>query len=203
MNDLVLNAMRLAEYAHRTHYKDPVGQFRKAPDGEDRPAYFLHLSEVAWMLNEAGCAAETIAAGYLHDVIEDCEGWDKERLANEIGSDAVVDLVDWVTEPGKDQMNNAGREAPWEERNRAYIQRLADAPDAALAISCADKTSNLRDMVRLTDKGHTLDAFLSRGHAQQLKKFTELDALFAGRVPETLLRRYREAFGRFQAIEAA
>ncbi len=44
MTDLVLDAMRLAERAHRLR-----NHFRKAPEGEDRPAYFLHLAEVAWM----------------------------------------------------------------------------------------------------------------------------------------------------------
>jgi hypothetical protein len=43
-DDLVLNAMRLAEFAHRQRHHR-----RKAPPGEDRPAYFLHLAEVAWL----------------------------------------------------------------------------------------------------------------------------------------------------------
>ena len=62
---LVMNAMRLAEYAHRR-----IGHRRKAPPGEDRPAYFLHLTEVAWLLVEAGVQDEEwIAAAFLHDVI--------------------------------------------------------------------------------------------------------------------------------------
>ena len=51
-NNLVMDAMRLAERAHRLK-----NQFRKAPKGEDRPSYFLHLVEVAWMLQQAGLAA--------------------------------------------------------------------------------------------------------------------------------------------------
>ena len=42
-NNLVMDAMRLAEHAHRL-----IGQFRKAPEGDDRPSYFLHLVEDAW-----------------------------------------------------------------------------------------------------------------------------------------------------------
>lgn len=194
MNDLVLNAMRLAEFAHRGH-------LRKAPAGEDRPVYFLHLSEVAWMLGEAGCSEETIAAGFLHDVIEDCEGWDKARLAAEIKNDTVSELVYWVTEPGKDGLNNKGNEAPWEERNADYIKKLASAPNDAVAISCADKTSNLRDMVRLSDKGHALDDFLSRGYPVQMKKFAALDELFENRVPDRLLVQYRNVLELFRAIK--
>jgi len=67
MDDLVLRAMRLAERAHREN-----NHFRKAPDGLDRPAYFLHLAEVAWILQEGGLPDEVVAAGYLHDTLEDC-----------------------------------------------------------------------------------------------------------------------------------
>ena len=87
---LVLDAMRLAERVHRTRKQGP--HLRKAPDGEDRPPYFIHLAEVGWMLQNAGLDAETVAAGYLHDVIEDC-GYTKERLLKAIGNRRVVALV--------------------------------------------------------------------------------------------------------------
>ncbi len=150
------------------------------------------------MLSEATCSEETIAAGFLHDVIEDCEGWDRERLASEIGNERIADLVFWVTEPGKDGLNNEGNKAPWEERNAAYIKKLASASKDAVAISCADKTSNLRDMVRLTDKGYALDDFLSRGHSKQLEKFKILGQIFENTVPSQLLDRYRDALEQFQ-----
>ncbi len=64
-NDLVLRAMRLAEKAHRT--REAGSHFRKGPGSVDKPSYFLHLTEVAWMLQDAGYAASVVAAGYLHD----------------------------------------------------------------------------------------------------------------------------------------
>lgn len=50
--NLVLDAMRLAERAHRTRPQGP--HHRKAPEGEDRPAYFIHLAQVGCMLVIAG-----------------------------------------------------------------------------------------------------------------------------------------------------
>lgn len=50
--NLVLDAMRLAERAHRTRPQGP--HHRKNPEGEDRPAYFIHLAQVGWMLQDAG-----------------------------------------------------------------------------------------------------------------------------------------------------
>ncbi len=201
MSKLVFKAMRMAEKAHRIDYKDEKGHFRKAPEGKDRPAYFLHLCEVAWMLQDAGLDEETVAAGYLHDMIEDCEGWDKAKLAKKIDNDTVVKLVSWVTEPGKDGKNNAGNEAPWKVRNEAYIEQLRKAPDEALAISCADKTSNIRDMNRLRKEGCSLDDFLSTGHEAQLDKFKTLERLFEGKVPAALLKRYRKALDLFRVIK--
>jgi len=180
-DDLVLDAMRIAERAHRGR-----NHFRKAPGDEDRPAYFLHLTEVAWMLQDAGLSDEVVAAGFLHDVIEDCR-YTRDQIAQEIGDERVADLVQSVTEPEK--TNNR-----WEERNEAYRDRIKTASDEVLALSCADKTSNLRDMVRMLERGHALESFMSRGMEQQLAKFEALDALFRGRVPPKLQVRFDNAF---------
>jgi (p)ppGpp synthase/HD superfamily hydrolase len=178
--DLVPDAMRIAERAHRGN-----NHFRKAPTGEDRPAYFLHLTEVAWMLQDAGLADQVVAAGFLHDLIEDC-GYTRDQIAAETGNDYVADLVQTVSEPAK-------RHNSWEDRNQVYLERMRRASDDALALSCADKTSNLRDMVRLLERGHTLEAFMSRGMDQQLRKFEALDAVFRGRVPARLRARFDSA----------
>jgi (p)ppGpp synthase/HD superfamily hydrolase len=144
MNDdssvLVLHAIRIAEYAHRTPPRPAPtqGTRRTGP-----PYYFVHLAEVAWMLSDAGCSHEVIAAGYLHDVIEDC-GYTGNQLEEEIGSSHVRDLVEWVTEP--DRLGENGKKLPWEVRNRNYLERIKKAPVEALTLSCADKTANIREM---------------------------------------------------------
>jgi (p)ppGpp synthase/HD superfamily hydrolase len=187
--DLVLDAMRLAERAHRQR-----NHFRKAPEGEDRPAYFLHLAEVAWMAEEAGLDPEIVAAGFLHDIIEDC-GYTRERLAGEIGSARVAELVEWVSEPDRDHS--------WETRNDAYLKRMQGAPTEVLALSCADKTSNLRDMNRLLVKGHATDSFTSKNHATQRAKVEALDQLYRGAVPRPLYARFEAALVEFRDHEEA
>lgn len=168
MNILVLDAIRLAERAHRTRPEGP--HHRKAPEGEDRPAYFIHLAEAGWMLQDAGLDAKTVAAGYLHDVIEDC-GYTQDQLANEIGNAQVAEIVKWVSE---DKLDANGQKQAWEARNHGYLQRLKTAPDNVRALSCADKTSNMRDMNRLLDKGHSTSAFTKQDHATQLNWFQSL-----------------------------
>lgn len=191
-DDLVLRAMRLAEYAHRTRPKGP--HLRKGPDGSDRPPYFIHLAEVGWMLQEAGLDAETVAAGFLHDIVEDCE-YTRERLAREIGNERVADLVAWVSETKKDAQ---GAKISWEERNRSYRERLAhEAPPEALALSCADKTANMIDMLRYIENGHDVHTFTSRDHTAQLTKFAALGEVFRGKVPERLWARYQQTLAEF------
>jgi len=55
-----------------------------------------------------------------------------------------------------------------------------------LALSCADKTSNLRDMLRLIDRGYELDSFLSVGKEKQIAKFEGLDTLYRDVVPKVI-----------------
>jgi len=120
---LVLRAMRLAEYAHRKLHPKGQPQLRKAPDGADRPPYFIHLAEVGWMLQEARCAPATVAAGFLHDTIEDL-GWSERELAERIGSRRVARLVAWVSEVEKDETDPGN----WEYRNAAYLRESGGRP---------------------------------------------------------------------------
>ncbi|RUQ35239.1 MAG: HD domain-containing protein [Candidatus Competibacteraceae bacterium] len=185
-DSLVPLAMRLAECAHRR-----IDHRRKAPPGEDRPAYFLHLTEVAWLLLDSGLHDdELIAAAFLHDIIEDCD-YDQATLATAVGNPRVVAMVIAVSETDKRQS--------WEDRQRQYRERLATLNDPLLlALSCADKTSNLTDMNRLMAKGYPVSSFTSRGFAAQQAKFVALDRLFRGRAPERLYGRFQQALAEFQ-----
>lgn len=194
LDTLVLDAMRLAERAHRTRPEGP--HQRKAPEGEDRPAYFIHLAEVGWMLQDAGLDTETVAAGFLHDIIEDC-GYTQEQLAQELGNARVAEIVKWVSEDKLDP--KTGEKQSWEVRNQGYLERLQTAPSNVCALSCADKTSNMRDMNRLLAKGYATSAFTKQDNATQLHKFESLYHLvFASHVPAKLAARYQAALEDFR-----
>jgi len=64
------------------------------------------------MLSDAGCRHELIAAGYLHDIIEDC-GYTGDQLEEEIGNKDVRELVGKVTDPGG-TAGSDGKKPPWE-----------------------------------------------------------------------------------------
>ena len=102
--------------------------------GSNEP-YINHLAEVASLLASAtdGADAELVAAGWLHDTIEDT-GVTREELAQRFG-ERVASLVIEVT----DDMS-----LPKERRRQ---KQIADAPHkspGAKLIKIADKISNLR-----------------------------------------------------------
>ncbi len=196
-DDLVLRAIRLAEYAHRNRPQGP--HYRKAPEGKDRPYYFVHLAEVAWMLSDAGCSHELVAAGYLHDIIEDC-GYTGDQLEKEIVNREVRELVDWVTEPGGSAGHDS-KKLPWEIRNKSYLERIKKAPVEALTLSCADKTSNIREMCYWLERGYKTEDFTSRDHTTNMAKFEALDEVFRGKVVAAVYDRFTKALLRFREMQ--
>ncbi len=123
--DLVLVA-RAADFAARAH----VAQRRK---GSKEEPYLNHLAEVAALLAEAGADAPLVAAGWLHDTIEDC-GVAHETLAVLFGQ-TVASLVRDVTDDKS--LDKA-------ERKRLQIEKAAGKCAEAKRLKIADKTSNLR-----------------------------------------------------------
>ena len=82
--ELVEKAYHFAEKAH-------AGQLRKS--GEP---YFVHPLTVAGILAKLMLDAPTIAAGLLHDTVEDCEDVTLEVIEKEFGQEVAL-LVDGVT----------------------------------------------------------------------------------------------------------
>jgi (p)ppGpp synthase/HD superfamily hydrolase len=108
------------------------GQLR----GADRAPFILHPLEVAHLLHGRGCADHVVAAGVLHDVIEDAEVAGDE-LEQRFGPD-VARLVAAVSEPSA--------EGSFRERKARLREAIARAePDAAL-IFAADKVAKCREL---------------------------------------------------------
>lgn len=128
--ELVERAYHFAEKAHE-------GQFRKS--GEP---YFIHPLTVAGILAKLMLDAPTIAAGLLHDTVEDCEGVTSEVIEKEFGQEVAL-LVDGVTKLKRlDFTSKADQQA---ESIRKMI--LAMSKDIRVVlIKLADRTHNMRTL---------------------------------------------------------
>ena len=124
---LVEKAWHFAEKAH-------AGQVRKS--GEP---YFIHPCFVASILTDLMIDPPTIAAGLLHDTVEDCEGITLDTLRREF-NDEVAELVDGVTKLNK--LDFANREEAQAESVRKMI--LAMSRDIRVVlIKLADRLHNM------------------------------------------------------------
>ena len=127
-SSLVHRALDFAAIKH-------VPQHRKHPT--QRIPYISHPACVGYLLAKAGYGEEVVAAGVLHDVIEDC-GVTQEDLAR-MFTPLIASLVAQVSEPAK--------RMSWEDRKSAYFAKLEAAPPEALAIAAADHLHNIKSLL--------------------------------------------------------
>ena len=131
---LVEKAYNFALEAHKEH---------KRMSGEP---YMVHLVETAKGLAELGMGAKTVAAGLLHDSIEDVNV-KPETIEKEFGKE-VRFLVEGVTKLGK--FKYQGR-----ERHRESLRKLlvATGQDArVLIIKLMDRLHNMRTLEHVPEK---------------------------------------------------
>jgi (p)ppGpp synthase/HD superfamily hydrolase len=172
----ILLAARFAIEVHQ-------GQVRKI-DGQP---YFFHPLAVGRLLLEAGAEADVVAAGILHDTVEDTQ----ITLADievQFGK-RVADWVACVTERDKS--------IPWRERKDAYLAVLGKAPAEVLMISLADKRDNLRSLRSAVERlGVGVWDKFNRPKPEQRWYHENLISIYENRIGESAGRGMLEAYRR-------
>jgi (p)ppGpp synthase/HD superfamily hydrolase len=109
---------------------------------DDAP-FVTHPVEVACLLHEAGYSDEVVAAGVLHDVLEDTDA-SVEELQRRFGPE-VAGLVAAVSDDPAIEDHA--------ERKAALRRQVAAAGDCAVAVFAADKVSKARELRVRTGDG--------------------------------------------------
>jgi len=130
--DRIQRALAVAFEQHR-------GQTRKAGG----TPYIVHILDVArLLLSEPGVSEDVIAAGILHDVLEDTH-YTARQLEQDFGP-AVLSLVLFATEPEKGpQTTRQEKVRTWRARKTHTIEACVTASRDQLLVLLADKLSNL------------------------------------------------------------
>lgn len=130
------------------------GQTRKSTD----IPYITHPFAVGMLLQKAKCSNEVIAAGILHDTLEDTPAT-LDQLIENFG-EKVASLVLAASEHDKS--------LPWEERKQHTIDALPNANTEEIQVITADKLHNLRSIrVDLELQGDSVWERFNRGKRQQ------------------------------------
>jgi (p)ppGpp synthase/HD superfamily hydrolase len=98
--------------------------------------FVTHPVEVACLLHEAGYQDEVVAAGVLHDVLEDTDA-KRSDLESRFGP-RVAELVESLTDDPAIEDDT--------ERKAALRRQVADAGECAAVIFAADKVSKAREL---------------------------------------------------------
>ena len=139
-----------------------AGQVDKAGN-----AYAGHVARVATRVELAGYSPEHVAAAWLHDTIEDCEGIDEDLLADTGFVPEVVDAVEALTK----------RPATADRPKEDYLDavRRACVDPIARVVKAADNADN-GDPARLAVLPEELRDRLTQKYAEARALLDELGA---------------------------
>jgi (p)ppGpp synthase/HD superfamily hydrolase len=114
-----------------------------------RLPYLTHPANVAIILTRYGRDEQTVVAGILHDVIEDCvrDAYTWEMLEQRIGDKFGRDVLEAVLAVTYRRVDDDGIELSHDERRDDYVERLALANESARWVCAADKLHNASSIV--------------------------------------------------------
>jgi (p)ppGpp synthase/HD superfamily hydrolase len=119
--------------------------------------YLTHPANVAVILTRYDRDSDTIVAGILHDVVEDCvrDGYTREMLEQRIGDKFGAKVLDTILAVTYRRHDDEGVELSGEERKADYLKRLGSASEEARWVCAADKIHNASSII--TDLRRTID----------------------------------------------
>ncbi len=122
-----------------------------------RLPYVTHPANVAIILTRYQRDDQTVVAGILHDVIEDCvrEAYTRDMLERRIGDKFGSEVLETVLAVTHRRVDDDGVELSHEERRDDYLERLVAASEPARWVCAADKLHNASAI--LSDLRRTID----------------------------------------------
>lgn len=130
---------RSYEFAHLHHQ----GQYRKSG-----APYEVHVIQVANILAQLRCGPKTIAAGLLHDTVEDCEGVDHDVIVENFGEE-IATIVDAVTKIRAIKFKDE-KEYLASNHRKLFIALAKDI--RVILVKLADRLHNMRTLEFMSEE---------------------------------------------------
>jgi (p)ppGpp synthase/HD superfamily hydrolase len=162
------------------HHDQQVRQGTRLP-------YLTHPANVAIILTRYGCDEETVVAGILHDVVEDCvtKNFTPVMLEQRIGTKFGADVLDTVLSVTQRKHDDDGDELSSDERRTDYLARLSAADDRGKWVCAADMLHNASSLIADLERTIEPDIVWSRFKAGK----------------EGTVRWYRAVFARLHELD--
>ena len=154
--------------------------------------YILHPLEVAQILSGMTDDVEIIAAGVLHDIVEDTDGTLGE-IEKRFGK-RVAGLVDSETE---EEYAGEDRAATWRRRKEESLEKLKTGTDIGVKMLwLADKLSNMRSLAgsygemgeKIWDHLHQKDPEIHKWYYKTIAEYVEMELNKTGAYKEYIDR---------------
>jgi (p)ppGpp synthase/HD superfamily hydrolase len=122
-----------------------------------RLPYLTRPANVAIILARYSQDDQTIVAGILHDVVEDCvrDAYSTSMLEQRIGDKFGRDALDTALAVTPRRVDDDGIELSHEDRRDDYLGRLSEASESARWVCAADELHNANSV--LADLRRTID----------------------------------------------
>ena len=179
--DIIEKALQIASSAHENQYRKRT----KIP-------YITHPFAVGMILLKAGYSEEVIAAGILHDTVEDT-AVSLEEIKKIFGL-KIAEIVAGCSEPDKS--------LSWEERKEHTIHFLKTAPEEVRIVACADKLHNIKSIIHDYEKsGEVVWTRFKRGKNQQEWYYRNIVESLGAKSSFELLDQLKEAVDKLFSME--
>lgn len=179
-NNLIEKAAKIATLSH-------AGQMRR----DKETPYIVHPFMAAFILAKYDFPDTVIAAALVHDVLEDTD-FREEQLRQELGGD-VVDIVKSVSE---------NMSLPWDDRKKAYIEKVGKSSEGVKAVSIADKIHNFQNILNTYDEiGPEVWKNFNRGKEHQVSLVNNLFNMYKETWDHPLVDKYEVIVKRFNELE--
>lgn len=173
------------------HHDQQVRKGTKLP-------YLTHPANVAVILTRYGQDEQTVVAGILHDVVEDCvrDGFTQPMLEQRIGDKFGPGVLETVLAVTYRRQDEDGVELSSSDKKSDYLDRLGSASESARWVCAADKLHNASSIISDLDRTFESESIWRRfggGRAVTIAWYRAvydrlMEVAFAGAIMEELGR---------------